>query len=144
MKKFNNVAKIVRIKRAEVGLSQTDLSKICNYKNGQFVSNVERGLCSIPAKKLKIFAKALNLEPNILVKAMLRDEWIYLMNEVRGEECQKITQQIKPVLSATVTPKMETVTTTCAVEKPTQSIPRKLGTVSPVVESAINTFMQNL
>jgi hypothetical protein len=61
------------------------------------------------------------------------------------EKCQKTTQQIKPVLYVAPEQNKETVTTTFTQEKPIQNIPKKLGTLSPAVEAAINNFFtQNL
>ena len=39
--------------RISSGLSQADLSKKLGYKSPQLISNIERGLCGIPADKAK-------------------------------------------------------------------------------------------
>jgi len=75
MKKFHNVARLIKNKRIEhpKGYSQTQLSKTLGYKNGQFISNVERGLCSIPLKGLNKFTQTLNISIGELKYAMLKD-----------------------------------------------------------------------
>lgn len=74
---FSNIAVVLKKYRIEANISQTKLAKRSGYLNGQFISNVERGLCSIPAKQLP---KVLSvLEENVqvnredFVKAMTLD-----------------------------------------------------------------------
>jgi ribosome-binding protein aMBF1 (putative translation factor) len=43
-REFKNIGKLVKAAREVKGLSQTQLSKELGYKNGQFVSNIERGI----------------------------------------------------------------------------------------------------
>lgn len=56
------------------GYSQSELSHLLGYKNGQFISNVERALCNIPLKMLKKVAKVLDIAPEELKSAILRDQ----------------------------------------------------------------------
>lgn len=59
---FDQMAKLIKKKRAEKKLSQGQLSFKLGYKNGQFISNVERGLCGIPAKKASTLCKILGID----------------------------------------------------------------------------------
>jgi len=70
---FHNIGLFVRVKRLESGLSQTDLAKALGFKNGQFVYNVERGLCSIPEHKIAHAADILSVSPYTLIRHMVRD-----------------------------------------------------------------------
>jgi transcriptional regulator with XRE-family HTH domain len=166
MKRFHNVAKLMRLRRIELGLSQSQTAKLIGFVRGQFVSNVERALCSVPPKKIESTAKVLQVDPSEIINAILEDERIFMHQilskdkfaamtekqhrEIKLEErelvkCQKTTQQIKPVLYVVPEQKEETVTTTSTQEKPIQNTPKKLGTLSPLVEAAINNFFtQNL
>ncbi len=72
-KNFQNIAQLIRKYRHKTDLSQTDLSVKLNYKNGQFISNVERGLCSVPLKTLKQIAEVLSIPSSELRDAMLQD-----------------------------------------------------------------------
>jgi len=76
MRTFNNVAALIKKTRLEhpKKYSQSQLSYLLGYKNGQFVSNVERGLCSIPLKMLSITCRVLEIDPSILKEALLRDQ----------------------------------------------------------------------
>lgn len=70
---FTNIAKILKTNRIKVGLSQTKLSEKLGFKNGQFVSNVERGLCNLPMKSIKKVSVELEIDQEILIDAMTQD-----------------------------------------------------------------------
>jgi transcriptional regulator with XRE-family HTH domain len=82
MRSFKNIANLVRTKRIlhPKNLSQSDLSISLGYKNGQFISNVERGLCNVPLKMMKKIAEILNIEPLELKTAILKDHEETLTN----------------------------------------------------------------
>lgn len=75
MRRFNNIASLVKRKRLAhtQGLSQSDLSHILGYKNGQFISNVERALCNIPFKMIGKLCRVLNIPSDEIKQAMLKD-----------------------------------------------------------------------
>lgn len=92
MRTFNNIASLIKNKRSAHprGLSQTQLSNLLGYKNGQFISNVERGLCSIPLKGMQKAVEVLKITPEELREAMLKDYAetldFYLAEEEQKEE----------------------------------------------------------
>ncbi len=76
MRSFTNIAQLIKTKRVQhpKGYSQSELSHLLGYKNGQFISNVERALCNIPLKMLARVAEILNIDPQELKAAILRDQ----------------------------------------------------------------------
>jgi hypothetical protein len=50
------------------------------YKNGQFISNVERGLCNVPLKMMKKISEVLDISPEELKAAILKDHEETLTN----------------------------------------------------------------
>lgn len=56
------------------GYSQSELSHLLGYKNGQFISNVERALCNIPLKMLKKVSEVLDIPAEDLKAAILKDQ----------------------------------------------------------------------
>ena len=56
------------------------------YKNGQFISNVERGLCSIPVKKINALALEIDCSAQNLITAILKDEVFYLKQMTKGAQ----------------------------------------------------------
>lgn len=52
-REFKNISVVMYNYRNSLGLSQCDMAKQLRYKSGQFISNIERGLCTVPYKKLK-------------------------------------------------------------------------------------------
>lgn len=75
MRSFQHIAKLIRTKRMQhpKGYSQTELSQLLGYKNGQFISNVERGLCNIPMKMLKKVSEILDISAIEMKDAILKD-----------------------------------------------------------------------
>lgn len=75
MRCFKNIAKLIRTKRLQhpKGYSQSELSHLLGYKNGQFISNVERALCNIPLKMLVKVSDVLDINPVELKAAILQD-----------------------------------------------------------------------
>ena len=75
MRCFEHIAKLIREKRINhpKGYSQSELSHLLGYKNGQFISNVERALCNIPLKMLGRVAEVLDIDPENLKRAILKD-----------------------------------------------------------------------
>lgn len=82
MRSFKNIATLVRTKRIghTKNYSQSDLSLLLGYKNGQFISNVERGLCNVPLKMMKKISEVLDINPEELKTAILKDHEETLSN----------------------------------------------------------------
>lgn len=75
MRSFKNIAELIKVKRLDhpQKFSQSELSNALGYRNGQFISNVERGLCSIPLKGIHKVSEVLNVEPETVKMAILKD-----------------------------------------------------------------------
>ena len=75
MRTFNHVAKLLKKYRQShpKKYSQAELSKLLGYKNGQFISNIERGLCSIPLKNLNQVVIILGVPKQELYNAVMQD-----------------------------------------------------------------------
>lgn len=93
---FNGIADLVKKYRLQhpKKLSQVELSNLLGYKNGQFVSNVERGICAIPLKALGDLMRILSIPQDELVRAMVQDYEQTIINHLTDEA------QRKNVLSA--------------------------------------------
>lgn len=75
MRCFKNIAQLIKSKRLHhpKSYSQSELSNLLGYKNGQFISNVERALCNIPLKMLSRVSEVLDIHPEELKRAILQD-----------------------------------------------------------------------
>ncbi len=75
MRIFKNIGALIRIKRMTHPnrYSQLKLANMLGHKNGQFISNVERSLCSIPLKMLKKTAEILDIDRQKLKEVLLED-----------------------------------------------------------------------
>jgi hypothetical protein len=76
MRYFENIAHLIRTKRTNhpKAYSQSELSTLLGYKNGQFISNVERALCNIPLKMLRKVSEVLDISHEDLKAAILKDQ----------------------------------------------------------------------
>ncbi len=76
MRSFKHIAQLIRQKRLQhpKAYSQSELSHLLGYKNGQFISNVERALCNIPLKMLVKVSEVLNIPAAELKNAILKDQ----------------------------------------------------------------------
>ncbi len=106
MRCFDNIARLIRTKRVghPKSYSQSELSHLLGYKNGQFISNVERALCNIPLKMLSRVVEVLDISPEELKEAILRDHEITLDNYLRAgkEQTEQVTEEQPAVNSSTV------------------------------------------
>ena len=75
MRHFKNLAILVKNKRMAhpQKYSQAELSDMLGYKNGQFISNVERSLCHLPFKILPKVCEVLNIDGHDIKEAMPKD-----------------------------------------------------------------------
>jgi transcriptional regulator with XRE-family HTH domain len=75
MRHFEHIAALIKRKRLAHprNLSQSDLSHLLGYKNGQFISNVERALCNIPFKMLPKVCEVLDISKDDIKNAMMQD-----------------------------------------------------------------------
>ena len=82
MRSFKNIATLIRTKRINhpKSYSQSDLSLLLGYKNGQFISNVERGLCNVPLKMMKKISEVLDISGDEIKTAILKDHEETLTN----------------------------------------------------------------
>jgi transcriptional regulator with XRE-family HTH domain len=82
MRSFNHVGQLIRTKRTmhPKNYSQAELSHLLGYKNGQFISNVERSLCHIPLKMLHRVANLLDISFEEFKEAILKDEALTIEN----------------------------------------------------------------
>lgn len=72
MPKVTQLSKLMRSRRSDLGVTQQDLATKLKV-HVQFVSNIERGICSIPPKRIRALARALKVEPKQIVEVILND-----------------------------------------------------------------------
>ena len=106
MRKFTNIAKLIKTSRQSHpnSYSQSELSKMLGYKNGQFISNVERALCNIPLKMLPKVLQILDFTPGELKEAMLRDHQKTLDNYLNSAPAPEMVADPEDTGSEEVTP----------------------------------------
>lgn len=97
MRCFENIAKLIRTRRINhpKSYSQSELSSLLGYKNGQFISNVERALCNIPLKMLGKVSEVLDINPNDLKRAMASDLDKTLDNYLTYSQSTNVVEEVR-------------------------------------------------
>lgn len=85
-----NLSSFLKEKREERRFTQAELSKYLGYKNGQFISNVERQICTIPVEKLPDLAVLLKVELEVIVEIYIKD-FVMSFREALDSEILKRT-----------------------------------------------------
>lgn len=68
------IGKFIKVRRAELGLSQNDLARSLGYNTSQYISNIERGLASIPFAKILEMSDLLKVDYRHLLNLKLMEE----------------------------------------------------------------------
>jgi transcriptional regulator with XRE-family HTH domain len=71
-----HTASLIRKKRRELDITQQELSRLIGWgedKNGQFLSNLERGRAQLPPKHINITSKILEIDKMLLIEQMAND-----------------------------------------------------------------------
>ena len=76
--KYQILGHFLHKKRMSAGLTQTEAAKRLGYKNGQFISNIERGLCGPPDDILNKICELYNIDSDMLVTECLKAEKTHL------------------------------------------------------------------
>ncbi len=80
--KFKNEGVVVKKLRLRHDISQNKLASLIGYESGQFISNAERGISSLPASKLALFFGEKEL--SLILQARLDDECESFWKDVDG------------------------------------------------------------
>ena len=68
------IGKFIKVRRTELGLSQNDLARALGYNTSQYISNIERGLASIPFAKIQEMSRLLKVDYRHLLNLKLMEE----------------------------------------------------------------------
>lgn len=68
---MTTTGKFIQERRAKLGMSQLDLAKALKLSSAQFISNVERGQCSLSPNRILRVSKILKTNPSVFIKMHL-------------------------------------------------------------------------
>lgn len=77
------MADLITTARKNAGITQDELANGLGWSNGQFVSNIERGIATVPDIYMKRLARILNIDPQLLIDARVCDLRIALENNLK-------------------------------------------------------------
>jgi transcriptional regulator with XRE-family HTH domain len=70
-KRYVELAKFLKLKRIEQGLSQAEVARALGFSSSQFISNWERGMCSPPLNSLQKLTRLLEIKDNEIIKLLM-------------------------------------------------------------------------
>lgn len=70
---MSKVSKVLRNSRKNASVTQTELAIKLGFGNGQFVSNIERGVATLPTSHFKTAARLLKIPVSKLITAAVQD-----------------------------------------------------------------------
>lgn len=77
---------LIRNARLRKGIGQAELGALLGYTpNGQFVSNIERGLARVPVDKIVATARILGISPEEIRDALIADFTIALNRNIKAQ-----------------------------------------------------------
>lgn len=80
---FRNLGTYLNAKRKAAGLSQGQVARSLGYSSPQFISNIERGLCSPPLKKLRTMIQLYQVPGEEVAGLILRHQRLDLEKRLK-------------------------------------------------------------
>lgn len=73
MNRNPTVAKVLKAARDKANMTQADAAEKLGYISAQFISNVERGVASLPVKKVEKIASIYKIPVRVIIDAKAKD-----------------------------------------------------------------------
>jgi len=71
---MTQLGKLIQKYRLKSGFTQKQVGTLLGYSNGQFISNIERGICGTPIPMLLELKRMLNMPVREVKRSYLKDE----------------------------------------------------------------------
>lgn len=78
----------------QAGLSQVKFAISLGLGDVQYLSNIERGMCGLPVRKIYQVARALGINYKEIIGIMIADQEEYLHFLASNAELDKVTSEI--------------------------------------------------
>ena len=85
MKKNQSLGQFLKAQRLARNLTQWEVARELGYSSAQFVSNIERDLCSPPLNQLKNIVDLYQLDPDKLFDLMMQEKSKQLRKLIYGK-----------------------------------------------------------
>lgn len=86
---MNNIGKMIRTRRIQLGITQEELANKMGYKSKSTINKIEKGINDIPRSKIVEFANALNTTPMFLMG------WSNDAEEVVNQTAKEIGERLQ-------------------------------------------------
>ena len=75
-------------------MSQSYLSKLLGYSSPQTISNIERGLMTIPVEKIREYSEALDIPTEDILEAVVDDFRNNLYEKLKKDDMKKTKEEM--------------------------------------------------
>lgn len=93
--RFEFMAKLLKSKRMEKGLSQKDMALKMGSDNAQYVSNLERGVNRIPLDRLVRLQRILKISQKEILDALVFDYREDIKKQLKNERARTRQKKVK-------------------------------------------------
>ena len=69
---FKEFGSFLKTRRLKKNLTQKEVSEVLRYDSAQFLSNVERGVCSLPLAKIPVVMDLYGIDVRAMTDALLK------------------------------------------------------------------------
>lgn len=81
-KDFKILGDYLKSARVKNNLSQSDVSRHLGYSSPQFISDIERGIATIPIKKLKLIMQLYQITPDQILDILIEQQKVYYKSQL--------------------------------------------------------------
>lgn len=82
-RKHQHLGNFLKNKRQLANLTQSEVASQLGYGSPQFISNIERGISSVPLKSLKSLVRLYKIDDSEIIKVLLEEKRLELEEELK-------------------------------------------------------------
>lgn len=83
---YDTLGLFFKEKRATVGMTQLDVAKKLGYTSAQFISNFERGLCSLPLNAIRKLTQLYKADADKVYSLIMVEQENYIQEQLFGRK----------------------------------------------------------
>lgn len=86
---YDTLGLFFKEKRTASGLTQLDVARKLGYTSAQFISNFERGLCSLPLNAIRKLTQLYKADQDKVYNLIMSEQESYIQEQLFGKKAAK-------------------------------------------------------
>lgn len=86
---MKQVGSVLRAARIKAGMTQAGAAQALGYGSSQFISNIERGVASLPIDRANEIARLYKIPVRVIIEAKAKDHFEWLQRAVKDGDPKK-------------------------------------------------------